>query len=93
MRGLEMGGERNVWGRAKAELPAGADALVSHTEAVSRGRLVWFCGVLLPLSNPPLSHLEKVRADFLSSLSAGVGDVMLKAEQGSFQLLMGATSL
>jgi len=36
------------------------------------------------LSPPAPNHLEEVHADFMSSLTPGVGDVMLKAEQGAF---------
>lgn len=33
---------------------------------------------------PAPSHIEEIYADFISSLTPGVGDVMLKAEQGAF---------
>lgn len=36
------------------------------------------------LSPSAPSHLEEVHADFMSSLTPGVGDVMLKAERGAF---------
>lgn len=77
-----LGGDRGVRSRAGANLQVAADDNFTH-QSYQQG--FWF---VLPafccLSPPAPSHLEEVHADFMSSLTPGVGDVMLKAEQGAF---------
>lgn len=76
---MERGGERGVRGRTEAELPTLNFTHRNHQQGF---------GFVLPafccLSPSAPSHLEEVHADFMSSLTPGVGDVMLKAEQGAF---------
>ena len=55
---MERGGERGVRGRTGAEVPAGADDLISRTETVSRV-FGLFCLCFAASLHQPLATLRK----------------------------------